>query len=130
MVLFVGSVLVACRCTRHCVDPTRPYPELTATERHAPPPTDGSLRVQTDTFLARSGTGFHLYQHQPYSIYDGRGRRVRGVRNNADDRDGSADVVTLPAGRYLVRLEGGQRRGTTFWVNVDAGQLATIDTTR
>jgi hypothetical protein len=114
------------------IDPTGPYPDAGTGNLVREVSEKGVLVVFTSTVrMDLQGRVYHLANdldwdsshsvHTGYSIYDPSGRLVREVPNHTPlvVSDEGPTEVSLPAGRYLVRLDRTEGEHRAFWVTID-----------
>ncbi len=65
---------------------------------------DGRLQVFTET-QEYYDDDVYYFPHSPYNIYTVEGKRVKYVWNHRNYEQDTPEVVTLPAGQYVVKAE-------------------------
>jgi len=108
------AVLIGCSSTP--VDLARVGPNPAGIERTA---SKGGLQVfsslaEENDDQSQGSTDSFWHQHTDYSIYDSQGKRVERVNNTIGQYERTPRMVTLPAGRYVVKAEAKDY----FWVEV------------
>ena len=125
------------------IDPADPYPPVRIGTVVREGSENGVLVVYTSTVRVDLegrlyhrpndlGWGSSHSVHTGYSIYDPSGRLVEEVPNHTPlvvSDEGPTEVV-LPAGRYLVRLDGTEGEHRAFWVTIDARRRTEVDPAR
>lgn len=116
-----GLMVVASGCAtkQDRIDPKGSYPDLGT--GNGTQPAVGELLVRPVAEPLPGGQGEHVYLPPSYAVYDDQGRLIQ------KDLVGE---VTLPKGRYLVRMDRHSSAPSTFWVRVDAGKLTEVDFNR
>src|SRR5580692_1325102 len=96
------SLLLGCASTPVALAPVGPNPSgpvhMAAT---------GQLEVFSAVQTERDGNEYDpnpaWYQHTDYTIYDSTGQRVQHVFNSVGHYSQAPNVISLPAGNYLVK---------------------------
>jgi hypothetical protein len=97
----IASLLLGCSTTPVALAPVGPNPT-----RAANMSANGQLEVYSALQTQRDGNEYDpdpaWYQHTDYMVYDLNGKRVRHVFNTVGHYEEAPNVITLPAGSYLV----------------------------
>jgi hypothetical protein len=129
--------LAACSAPQEArIDPTVPYPDAGAGNVEQEGEELGLLSVLTPEIrVDQDGRPYDLdcdSSHRAptgYDIFDLNGRRVAQVPNHSPlvvSNEGPSDV-SLPPGRYLVRLDRPDGRARTFWVTIERQRRSEVD---
>jgi len=86
----------------------------------------GYLKVYSATDEFNDG-GLAYYSHSSYAIYTIDGKLFKSVENHISPTDESPELVTLPAGSYLVIARSNRQGDVGIRVAIRAGQLTVID---
>jgi hypothetical protein len=84
------------------------------------------VRGEGTTIMASGKSGIDATRPR-YSIYDDSGRYVREVVNAVVTAKESPEEVALTAGRYLVKVGGGEPSHPVFWVRIEEGRRSIVD---
>jgi hypothetical protein len=91
-----------------------------------PAPAQGSLKVYSATDKVNDGDVWY-FPHSSYAIYAIGGKLVRKVENHNSPSDEIPQVVTLPAGSYVVEARSEQDGYIRVHVQVNPAQQTTLD---
>lgn len=86
----------------------------------------GYLKVYSATDEFNDG-GLAYYSHSSYAIYTIDGKLFKSVENHISPTDESPELVTLPAGSYLVIARSNRQGDVGIRVAIKAGQLTVLD---
>jgi hypothetical protein len=89
----------------------------------------GYLKVYSATDEFNDG-GLAYYAHSSYAIYRTDGKLFKTVENHISRNDESAELVTLPAGSYLVIARSERHGDVGIRVAIKAGRLTVLDLER
>lgn len=127
-VMLATMALAGCMTSDDAINPRGSYPDLTTGSAEARD--RGTLEVRTSAIDAPDREAKDtLREHLPrYVVYDESGRRVAEVRNRMD-AEGSEklEALSLPSGRYLVRIDERDAEPSAFWVTVQPNQITRVD---
>ena len=87
---------------------------------------DGQLEVFSALSGHIEGNNPTWYQHTDYEIYNEQGHRMEHVRNSRGYYSQRPRVVTLPAGRYIVKARARGARQVNVPVVIKAGELTPV----
>jgi hypothetical protein len=103
LIAAVVPMLVSCASTPVVLAPVGPEPAPWSGLE--PSAGTGGLQVFTATDEYELDHDVPYFPHQDYEIYSGTGSRLRRVWNSQSHEDETPAVVTLPAGKYLVKAD-------------------------
>jgi len=86
----------------------------------------GYLKVYSATDESNDGC-LAYYSHSSYAIYTIDGKLFKSVENHISPTDESPELVTLPAGSYLVIARSNRQGDVGIRVAIKAGQLTVLD---
>jgi len=86
----------------------------------------GYLKVYSATDEYDDG-GLAYYTHSSYVIYATDGKLFKIVENHISRSDESPELVTLPAGSYLVIARSDRHGDVAIHVGIKASQLTVLD---
>src|SRR5579872_2732957 len=113
-----GLTLAGCQtATEQSINPSGAYPDV---KKGNVTPEEGKLILHRDVPLIEPGGqgSQEAVQEAAFSVFDQQGRLVKRV---------SGSETTLPAGRYLVRVEGTTPEKPPFWVTIESGRTVEVD---
>jgi hypothetical protein len=92
-----------------------------------PAPAQGFLKIYSATDKVNDGDVWY-FPHSPYAVYAIDGKLVRKVENHNSSSDEIPQVVTLPAGSYVVEARSEQDGGyIRVHVQIKPAQRTTLD---
>jgi hypothetical protein len=91
-----------------------------------PAPAPGALKVYSATDKVNDGDVWY-FPHSSYAIYAIGGKLVRKVENHNSPSDEIPQVVTLPAGSYVVAARSEQDGYIRVHVQIKQAQQTTLD---
>jgi hypothetical protein len=128
--MLLGIVLVAglIGCSSTPVDLARVGPNPTGGERMA---SEGQLQVfsslvEENDDQSQGSTDSSWHQHTDYSIYNSQGKRVERVDNTIGHYERTPRIVTLPAGRYVVKAQAKDYFWVEVPVTIEAGRTTRV----
>jgi hypothetical protein len=83
--------------------------------------------VRPGTLDDRTESAQGYYSHSSYAIYTIDGKLFKSVENHISPTDESPELVTLPAGSYLVIARSNRQGDVGIRVAIKAGQLTVLD---
>jgi hypothetical protein len=91
-----------------------------------PTPPQGALKVYSATDKVNDGDVWY-FPHSSYAIYAIGGKLVRKVENHNSPSDETPQIVTLPAGSYVVEARSEQDGYIRVHVQIKPAQQTTLD---
>lgn len=117
----LSSLLVGCTTTPVALAPVKP---------NSPAPFamtgDGQLEVFSALVGHSEGNNPAWYQHSDYSIYDQQGRRLEHVDNTIGYYSQAPRLISLPAGKYIVKAPANGALCAEVPVVIAPGQLTKV----
>ena len=87
---------------------------------------DGYLQVYSATDQFDDG-GTSYYAHSSYVVYTNDGKRFKTIANHISPSDETPDMVSLPAGTYLLEARSEFRGYVRLRVTVRPGRVTVVD---
>ncbi len=103
--LWLGIIPVLASCASQPIALAPVGPQPVTGERYLPASGYGQLQVFTETDPYEYGDEVPFFPHRDYELYTAHGRHLRRVWNSQSHEDETPAVVTLPAGRFVVRAD-------------------------
>lgn len=114
----IGLALSGCQtASEQGINPSGAYPDV---KKGNVTPEEGRLILHRDVPVTEpGGQGVEEVAEQvAFTVFDQQGRLVKRV---------SGSETLLPAGRYLVRVEGSTYERQPFWVTIESGRTVEVD---
>ena len=86
----------------------------------------GQLQVYSAWEGRTEGNNPVWYQHADYTLYDQAGRRLRYVDNTVGNYERAPRIVTLPAGKYLVKAQADDYLRVAVPVVIEPGRITRV----
>jgi hypothetical protein len=122
--LGVIPLLASCASQPIALAPVGPRP--VAGKQFLPSSGQGRLQVFTETEETEVDHDVPYYPHRDYRIYAADGRRLQQVWNSQSREDNTPAVVSLPAGRYLIKADAELYGPVTVPVVIKPGQTTKV----